>query len=166
MTNFILITMVLTVVQTCAQRDKEDAFSRITFHTSTCYGTCPRYHMLLEPSGAVKVHRELVYRKGAVPYDSSGYDTGNMGYFTGQAADTSMDKLKSEIIRLGVDTMTFEGPMYTDGPEITIVINRNGKQRKLKSSSPTPRARNLIASLYEICETPDLAPADKPFRIE
>jgi hypothetical protein len=89
-----------------------------------------------------------------------------MGYFIGHANDTTFAKLLSQLRTATFDERSFNGPMYTCGPEITIVLYANNKRRFFQSSWPTPDAEPLIKTLYEICGTSNLRRTEKSFEID
>ncbi len=140
-------------------------FESLIFHATGCFGTCPTYHLQLNKDKSILLYSEQVFKEGSdlLSFD---LDTSKMGYFTGHCIDSSFQKLISELKTFGLDTVNFEGPTYTCGPEITIIVYYNGKRRILKSMCPTPRAGKLISSLYEICKASNFDRTDESFVIE
>ena len=138
---------------------------KIIFHSTDCFGNCPTHHLELNKDKSFKLFAEKVYNKDAAPL-SQDLDKSKMGYFTGQASDSSFNKLTHELNTIGLDTLSFAGPEYSDGPTITIIVYYDGKRKLFQSAFPSHRSRKLIETLYEICETKNMKGTDKKFEIE
>lgn len=160
-----LLTLITTLSSECTQSEKKTEFEKIIFHSSGCYGNCPTYHLELNGDKSFRLFAEKVYKKDAEPM-SEDFDQSKTGYFTGQASDSSFQKLTSEIKAIGLDTINFAGPKYEDGAQITIILYKNGKRTFLQSAHPAIKTRKLIATLYEICETSNAKRTESKFEIE
>lgn len=157
--------IIISTLFGCGQTDKTVKLEKIIFHASSCFGTCPIYHLQLNRDKSFKLYAEEVYKDDAEQFTMN-FDTSKTGYFTGQASDTTFNNLTTELKNIGLDTINFSGPMYTDGPEITLIVYYNEKRQFLRSSHPTIKTDKLISILYQICETSKLTRTTEEFIIE
>lgn len=163
-----LLALITSFASDCTPSDskaEKTGFEKIIFHSTGCYGNCPVYHLELNGDKSFKLFAEKVYKKDAEPM-SEDFDQSKTGYFTGQASDSSFQKLTSEIKAIGLDTLNFEGPKYEDGAQITIILYKDGKRKFMQSAHPNIKTRKLIATLYEICETSNAKRTESKFEIE
>src|SRR5690606_11418717 len=124
----LIIMVIISTLIGCRQTDKTFKLEKIIFHSSSCFGNCPTYHLQLNSNKSFKLFAEEVYKENAELFTMN-FDTSKTGYFTGQASDTSFYKLITELNNIGLDTINFSGPMYTDGPEITLIVYYNGERK-------------------------------------
>lgn len=161
----LILMIIISILFGCGQTHKTVKLEKIIFHSSSCFGACPIYHLQLDSNKTFKLYAEEVFKDNAEPFTMN-FDTNKIGYFIGQASDTSFNNLTTELKNIGLDTINFSGPMYTCGSEITLIVYYNGKRQFLQSSYPTPKADKLISSLYQICQTSKLTRTTEKFNIE
>ena len=159
----------LFYVYGCGQTDnkqtgKKHSFEKVIFHTTSCFGTCPTYHLQVDPNKQIKLFAESVYKndKGF----SFEQDTAKIGYFKGIADDSTFAILDKELKNIGLDTLEFDGASCCDGSLITIIVYYDGKRKFLKSMFPPDKANKLIGTLYGICDKSILKRATQEFDIE
>lgn len=167
MSRLLIIFIIILTIFGCRPSDKKIGLEKIIFHTTSCFGSCPTYHLQINNDKSFKLFAESVLKKDTSSLDIIGKaDTAKIGYFIGQANDTLFQQITTELANLGLDTINFEGPGYTDGPKITLIVYYNGKRKHLQSYCPTPKARKLISSLYNICKTSPKKRTAEKFKIE
>jgi len=164
-----LLTILFIILTTfgCRPTDKKTGLEKIIFHSTGCFGSCPTYHLQLNNDKSFKLFAESVLKRDTVSLNILGKaDTTKMGYFIGQSDDTLFQQITTELATLGLDTINFDGPSYTDGSSITLIIYYDGKRRYLQSYFPTPKADKLISSLYNVCESSPKKRSNEKFKIE
>lgn len=139
-------------------------FEKIKFHTTHCYGHCPIYHLEIDSSGNVRLHREMAYheiKEGKYEVDSTA-----IGYYQGKLDQNTLSELVSAIQTCNLNTLEFDGADCCDGSIQTIIIYYNGRRKFLQSMFPPRMASRLIMKLLEISEKKDLKKIDEKFQIE
>jgi hypothetical protein len=143
-------------------RDKSIKLEKIIFHTSSCFGTCPTYHLQID-----SIKQAMLYAEEVFP-DNYEFkrDSSKMGYFTGTIADTTYNKLISLLETCNLSTLEFDGAQCCDGSVITIIVYYNGQRKYLQSMFPPAIADSLISYLYAICARTALQKTKDKFIIE
>lgn len=162
MKKLLLISIAILTLFSCIQTDNTFKLEKIIFHTSVCFGACPVYHLQVDKDKNIKLYAEKNFQKDTFNV----IDTARTGYFTGTVSDTSFNKLITQLQTIGLDTLEFDGATCCDGSLKTIIIYYDGKRKYLKSMFPPEKAKPLIATLYEICQTPNLRKTEEKFDIE
>ncbi|MBL7937387.1 MAG: hypothetical protein JNM51_16395 [Bacteroidia bacterium] len=162
MFRYITSLFITIVLLSCGQKRNDTSFDKIVFHTSSCFGFCPVYHMEIDKNKNVLLYSQAVYKDN----HSFDLDSNKTGYFTGLAIDTTFEKLSSEVAKIGIDTLNFKDVLCCDGSVTTIIIYYNGKRKFLQSMVPPAKARKLISTLYDICETSKVKRTSEKFIIE
>ncbi len=139
-------------------------FEKIKFHTTHCYGHCPVYHLEIDSSGNVRLHKQRVYKE--IKKREFVVDSASIGYYQGKLDQNTLGELVSSIQTCNLNTLEFDGADCCDGSIETIIIYYNGKRKFLQSMFPPRMASKLILKLLEICETKDLKKIDEKFQIE
>jgi len=145
--------------------DTSFKLNKIIFHTSTCLGLCPVYHLQIDNNRQFKLFAETVYRKGSKVSERI-IDVNKTGYFTGTVSKDKYKKLIKQLQLCNIDTLTFEDVTCCDAPLITIIVYYNGKRKYLKSMFPPDSADDLITTLNDICEKSNLHRSKFEFTIE
>ena len=158
------LAIILTIFLFGCGQSRLDNFDRIIFHSGPCYSECPILHLELNNDKSIRLFSESLYLP-TLRFRSK-EDTSRIGYFIGQAKDSTFKKLLSELRRVSFDEESFSGPMYTCGAEITIVYYSKGKRRFFHSLWPSEDARPLIQTFYEILKTSDLKRTEETFKID
>ncbi len=137
-------------------------FEKIIFHTTECFGRCNVYHLQVDGSGSVKLHRQLVYSQviGAPA------DTTVEGYFTGQVGDTSLKKLIRALQTCNLRTLKMNNTLCCDGSVSTIIVYFNGQRKYFKTMFPPAIANELISVLYNICDEKGFTKTVDKFELE
>lgn len=144
--------------------DSTIQFESIKFHTTYCYGHCPIYHLEIDSSGNIKLHKEMVYNE--IKKRKYQIDSVAIGYYQGKLNNDTLEELIESIQTCNLKTLEFDGATCCDGSIATVIIYFNGKRKFLESMFPPRIANNLIKKLIEICEIKDLEKIDKKFKIE
>lgn len=129
-------------------------FEKITFHTSSCFGKCPIYHLEVNMLGETKLHIERFYKKKK----TRGYeiDTLKEGYYFGVISKDELKQLEFSIKTCNLDNLKFDGHLCCDGFVKTIIVNYSGKKKYLKDMFPPRIVNNLIDQLKQIAEKSNL----------
>ena len=125
-------------------------FEKIVFHTGPCFGACPIYHLEVSGKGAMKLHAEHVYKDVAIPNESN-ENKKKMGYFVGSLNAKKLKALEEAIIKMGPDTVQFNGPNCCDGPVVSIILYYGGKRKAFTAMFPPQAASALINYLNQLC---------------
>ena len=148
----------------CAGEKNAAGFDKIIYHTTSCFGDCPTYHLELDSEKNVKLYAEQVLKPNwRIKFEK---DTARMGYFTGVANDSSFNKLSGIVNSIGLDTLNFKWADCCDAPITTIIVYYDGKRRNFASMFPPEKARPLIDALMEICQHSQVKRTKETFAIE
>ncbi|MDC3253537.1 DUF6438 domain-containing protein [bacterium] len=139
-------------------------FEKITFHTTSCFGKCPVYHLEVNMLGEAKLQIERIYKKNK----TRGHETDTMraGYYLGNISEDDLKHLKLSIQTCNLDNLKFDGYLCCDGSVKTIIVNYSGKRRYLKDMFPPRIADNLINQLEQIAENNNFTKTDIKFELE
>lgn len=144
--------------------DKAINFEKIIFHTTTCYGSCPVYHLEVDNKKKCKLHKELVFKEGRNrPYTP---DSTKIGYFYGEVSDQLFEDLIKAIKTSNLTNLEFEDIQCCDGTIFTLIIYYNNRVKYLKSMVPPRISVNLINKLIEICENSLLYESSEKFVLD
>jgi uncharacterized protein DUF6438 len=144
--------------------DTSIQFSKLFFHTSSCLGNCPVYHLEIDSNKQVKLFTEQVFI-----FDSNGVqiqDTTKQGYFSGILNDTSYNKLIKEIQSCNLKTLTLKKIEGRDGSTITIIVYFNSERKYFQSMFPPEILDSLIHTLSKICESNNFHKTNEKFELE
>lgn len=166
MKQAIILFSIVLVFWGCTKTNQKVKLEKIIFHTSSCFGSCPVYHLQIDNNKQIKLHAERVYKE---PSDFGYFelDSSKMGYFTGSISDTVFNKLIEELSSIGLDTLVFDGVDCCDGSVITMIVYYNdGKRKFLKSMFPPTHTNQVIETLHNICEKSTLTRTPQSFSLE
>ena len=164
MKNIITILFAMLSLYNFGQDNNKIKLEKIIYHTSSCFGNCPTYHLEILKNGTTKIYAEKVYEKG-LPLVSS-EDSTKSGYFKGKLSLKSITELVNVITDIGVENLKFDSSTCCDGSVKTIIIYYNGRRKYLKSMFPPENSERLIKYLNEICTENKLTKTNKKFKIE
>ena len=143
---------------------KRAPFSKIIFHTSSCFGCCSVYHLEVDSDKTFKLYAEKVYKKDAMLMSDT--DSSLAGYYKGIVNDTTFNELTKQIQTIGIDTLDFGNSLCCDGSTITLIIYHDGKRKFLQSMTVPEPACKVTSPLFEICEKGKMEKTNKKFTIE
>lgn len=133
---------------------------KIIYHTTSCYGSCPVYHLEIGVDRTMKLHREK--STSIFPEDEE-----KIGYFRDTLALPDYQKLIANVRSINLKTLDPNGALCCDGSIVTLIVYYNNGQRKyFKSMFPPPVLYSLLEQLHEICEGFDFSNTSVPFEIE
>ena len=161
MYKFIILLLLPLFV---SAQQKTEAFKKIIFHTSMCFGKCPVYHLQIECNKKIKLHAEHVYKKDANM--SVVEDTSKIGYFTGTVDNQLFNSLVKELKKINLDSVKLDGPTCCDGSVTSMIIYYRAKRKSGQSMVPAEEMRPIIGILTQICQSPDLKRTKERFVIE
>ena len=142
--------------------DNSLKFEKIVFHTTECFGRCNVYHLQVDSSRLVKLHRQLVYSQIiGVPTDTT-----IEGYFTGKVSDSAFKKLIKALQTCNLRTLKMNNTLCCDGSVSTIVVYFNGQRKYFKTMLPPTIANELISILYNICDDSGFIKTFDKFKLE
>lgn len=163
MKKYIALSLIAVSLFSCKSAKDNFQFEKIAFSSSMCFGFCPSYQMEIKNDRSIRLHGDSIFGKR---FENANIDRSKMGYFTGTVADTSYAKLMTELRKIGLDTVKFDGPDCCDGSVKTLIVYYNGKRKYLKAMFPPEHAHALIATLQNIYATSPFVPASQKFEIE
>lgn len=135
-------------------------FEKIIFHTTSCYGNCPIYHLQIDRSQSVLLH-------AAVDYTSIfRRDSTAEGYFKGKLSNLSFDKLLSALATCNLQTLKMNEVLCCDGVVYTIIVYYNGQRKYYKTMTPPQIVNELIKTLNAICREKNLLRINDKFKLE
>jgi hypothetical protein len=160
--KFTCLMILISVI--CSCKNSKPGFEKIIYHTSSCFGTCPVYHLEIKNNKEVRVFAETVYKHPEkMVYEE---DFEKEGYFVGKASNLAFKKLDSIVQHIGLDTLKFGDVTCCDGIIYTIIVYYNGERKVFKSMFPPEEARDLIATLNDICKNSSVKHSSKDFVLE
>jgi hypothetical protein len=142
--------------------DKSLKFEKIVFHTTECFGRCNVYHLQVDSSRLVKLHRQLVCSQ----IIGAPVDTTIEGYFIGPLSDPSFQKLIKILQTCNLRTLKMNNALCCDGSVSTIVIYFNQQRRYFKTMFPPTIANELVSTLYDICDESGFTKTFDKFKLE
>ena len=143
--------------------DSTFIFTKLIFHTSTCYGNCPVMHLEISEDRTVKFSGN--YFKDENFYE---IDSARSGNFTGQLPEEIYDELIELIIQsnLPTENNTSENILCCDGAVKTIILYQNGVRKYYKAMFEAKPMKELVSYLYTFPEKLELTAVDENFRFE
>lgn len=143
--------------------DSAFTFSKLIFHTSTCFGNCLVIHLEISDDRTVKFSGN--YFKDENFYE---IDSARSGNFTGQLSEEIYYELVELIIQSNLPTMneTAGNILCCDGAIKTIILYHNGARKYYKAMFESKLMKELISYLYTFPEKLDLTEVDENFRFE
>lgn len=141
--------------------DKTISFEKIKYHTTTCYGSCPKISLEIDAE-------QNIYINGEFYKDNMGMfiDSIKSGQFTGILTDSLYNELIDILKTCNLKTLNFPEVDGADAPVTTLIIYYNGQRKYLKSMFPPPIAKQLIDFLRSIHEKTVLTRTDEKRIIE
>lgn len=127
-------------------------FDKITYKTTSCYGTCPTYYLEINSDKTFKLFAETVFKDNTSIFDFE-LDSTKMGYFKGKLDDKSFQNLNQKLQKLSNPKYKYyRDGMITDTPTITLVIQRGGDKTCYQTFNPTNDFQtNIINFFNKIC---------------
>ncbi len=144
---------------------KTKVFDKIIFHTGACYGFCPTYHLEINSAGKMKLHAETVYKEKTTQ-DQSNLDTKKIGYFLGALDTKKIKALENAFLKMGADTIVFNGPNCCDAPFVSLILYYGGKKKSFSAMFPPEQANLLINLLNQIYRETKWQRSKEKFDIE
>ncbi|GEM_PF-3459926 len=125
--------------------EKQDkfVFEKIIFHSSRCFGTCPRIDLEIDSNQNVYVSREFFKTKGETEIEYS-------GQFRGSLEHNDYKKLITLLGAANLHNLNFPNVTCCDAPIITIIVYFNGQRKYFKSMTPPNDAQELVTFLKTI----------------
>ena len=123
---------------------------KIIFHSSACFGSCPKIDLQLDSNLHLYVNRQF-YKGKATPVKEYS------GSFTGTINSAEYQQLKDILKRADYNNLNFPDVTCCDGPIKTVIIYADGKRKYLKSMTPPAEANELINWLTSLGVRKNLA---------
>jgi hypothetical protein len=118
-------------------------FTKIVYHSSRCYGTCPEIDLQIDSSRNILLHRQFWKSKG----ETEDHRSGN---FIGSIDTRTYSNLIAILISSNYTKLKFPPEFCCDAPLTTIIIYTNNERTYLKSMFPPAEAQKLISWLYDL----------------
>jgi hypothetical protein len=135
------------------------AFSEITFHTSPCFGSCPKISVHIDQNRNIEVSRQ--FYKGKVEPDTT-----NSGNFKGSVSEADYKQLLALIAKIDWETIDFPKVMCCDAPVRTIILSYNNKKFRFKSMTPPESTTELTRFLVQLASSTGLQRYGQPIDFE
>ena len=165
---FFLISLIpaFAILQLQGQNPKDKVthpflFSRLTFHTTACFGSCPAISLNLYSDRQIEVSR-TIYK----PNFKGKVDSALTGNYKGHLNEKDFKKVISLLKKINWDTLTFPKIFCCDAPIRTIIILYNGKLEKFKSMQPPKETNDLFSFLSGLASKTSLIKYNKIFHFD
>jgi hypothetical protein len=135
------------------------AFSEITFHTSPCFGSCPKISVHIGRNRNIEVSRQ--FYKGKVEPDTT-----NSGNFKGSVTEADYKQLLALVEKIDWETIDFPKVMCCDAPVRTIILSYNNKKFRFRSMTPPESTTELTKFLVQLASSTSLLRYDQPIEFE
>ena len=122
---------------------EKPVFEKIIYHSSHCYGTCPKIDLEIDSNLCIILKREFWKAKGV-------NDRHGSGNFKGKITPKVYFDLVANLITCDYINLKFPPILCCDGVITTIIVYANGKKTILESMTPPEKARKLISFLYDL----------------
>lgn len=154
MRHFLFIALlVFTCLSSIAQEDnsskKEFQFNELTFHSSTCNGTCPEISLNIGNDKKIQLVRTIYKEKGQA-------DSLLSGAFKGSVKDKDFNQLIDLLKKANLDSLHFPDVLCCDSSIKTLIVSYNENYKQFKSMTPPKQADKLIAFLTHLATTVSL----------
>lgn len=159
--NEILSIQVMT--ETKNLQDSSFSFTRLLFHTSTCFGSCPVIHLEISSDKSIRFSGNYLKDENFSDIDS--IRTGN---FSGQLSDELFDEMIDLIIKSKITELdqSQDQILCCDGAIKTLILYHNDSRTYYKTMFEPKVLRELISFLYEIDKNVNLTMVEENFAFE
>ena len=147
------------ILSSCSAQSKLKGFQKIVYHSSFCFGTCPRIDMNIDASRNIYVERQFFSGRGRE-------DTAGSGRFSGVLDKATFNELMRMLLKSNYAEQQWPDVTCCDGVITTIIIFDKNKRTYLKSMTPPDEARELIALLRKIALDTPLPKAENKMELE
>ncbi|UZD24313.1 DUF6438 domain-containing protein [Algoriphagus halophytocola] len=160
--GFPLAEHALTIVPLALQ-DSTAAFSKLIFHTSDCFGSCPVIHLEILADRSIRFTGNYNKEKNHSEADSLAY-----GNFRGVLSEQAFNELLELIIQSKITALDSEqNPLLCcDGAIKTLILYQNGTRTSHKTMFESGALKPLIAYLYSLGQNTDLTRTEENFHFE
>jgi len=166
MKNIIYTTFVALFFISCSAQKTNLRFKKIIFHTSSCFGTCPEYHLELNKKKEIKLHIEKAYQKREI-------DTAKMGYYKGKITTEVYKEFLSILNRLDIEKSGIIEPyrapntfFLREGSQLSLILYVNNKRKPMIYFYPAGIHIELMTYLYKLTNDKNLYKEKEKFEIE
>lgn len=120
-------------------------FEKLIYHSTTCYGNCPRIEMEIDGDQNIYLSAEF-YKNNTF----NQIDSARSGTFRGKIPDPLFNELIQLLQTCSLKTIVFPKRRGADAPVTTIIVYFNGEKKYLKSMFPPIISEKLIRYLFEL----------------
>lgn len=125
--------------------DKSINFEKLIYHSTTCYGNCPKIEMEIDSDKNIYLSAEF-YKNNTF----NQIDSARSGTFSGKVPEPQFNELILLLQTCSLKTLVFPKRMGADAPVTTIIVYFNGEKKHLKSMFPPIISEKLIRHLFEL----------------
>jgi hypothetical protein len=120
-------------------KTKQLDISKIIFHSSQCFGSCPEIDIQIDADKTVK-------------YKLYGYavEKSKQGHFTGQMSDSVYETFLSILKNCQIESLRWNSTVCCDGAVVTLIFYFNKERKYLKSMLPSTLTEDLLNFFYTI----------------
>ena len=138
-------------------------FSKLIFHTSTCFGSCPVIHLEISSDKSIKYSGNYFKDENFNEIDSA-----RSGNFKGQLADELYDELYELIIQSKITELESgqNQILCCDGAIKTIILYHNDLRKYYQFMFEPKKLSELISFLYTMDQKVDLTKVEEKFTFE
>jgi len=148
--KYLYLLIIAFLICGCAKENL--MFDKITYKTTSCFGTYPTYYLEINSDKTFKLFAEQIYKDDFSIY---GYelDSSKIGYFKGKLDDVTFKNLNQKIQKISNPKYKYyRDGMITDTPTITLVVQRGGDKTCYQTRNPTDDFQiHVIDFFNKIC---------------
>lgn len=159
--HLVFLALLITVGLGCRSQKTAPTFdfNELTFHSSSCNGSCPDISLNINSEGSIRLIRIFYQSKGVE-------DTVNSGSFKGSLDTKNYQKLQSLLKEVDWQAVTFPDVTCCDKPVVQILLTFDSKMHKFRSMQPPSSTHKLIEFLTHLSTTIKLPRYDKAMDFE
>jgi len=137
---------------------KQLQFNRLVYHTSFCFGSCPKIDMLIDSAGNISLRRETISVK------SMGKPGLNM--YKGQLTNTQYDSVINLLAQVNYKSLVWDDVTCCDGVITTLIVYAGSDKKYLKSMLPSQESQPLLNYLHTLGLKTDLPKTGDEIELE
>jgi len=143
-------------------QDKSIRLEKIIFHSSLCFGTCPKLDIEIDSNHMAFLKRAVINEVGG-NWNLNQIKSGN---FKGKLTDSSYNELVRLLQSCFLRDLKFPNILCCDASVVTLIIYYNGQRKVLRSMTPPLIADGLITYFRKFGKNPNLKGTTEKFEIE
>ena len=156
----ILFLFILSACSFCNAQTTLKGFTKLVYHSSYCFGSCPKIDMQIDSKRNIYVYRDSDAETAKLNGASA------KGYFKGVLDVKTYNRLLKTLLKSKYNRQQWPDVTCCDAVVTTIIVYVNNKRTYLRSMTPPKQANELIDLLFDIGLQTPLQPTNEKKELE